>query len=198
MITLFNFFKNILNKLLLFLQFSLVFLYIIFEEIIWDLVAVPAYRFLESFNVIQKLDIRLRSANRYVILIVFILLFVMVETVGIVAGGLIVSGKLLIGIGLYLAKIPIAVFTFWMFKVVKLQLMTFDWFRASYDMLERILDFIKNSYIYRSTINILSKTKEYIRLKLHYVKVGFLSRKSKFLSRLQRFYFFIKKRYKNN
>jgi hypothetical protein len=71
----------------------------------------------------------------------------MVETVGIVAGGLIVSGKLLIGIGLYLAKIPIAVFTFWMFKVVKLQLMTFDWFRASYDMLERILDFIKNSYI---------------------------------------------------
>jgi hypothetical protein len=147
MITLFNFFKNILNKLLLFLQFSLVFLYIIFEEIIWDLIAVPVYRFLESFNVIQKLDIRLRSANRYVILIVFILLFVMVETVGIVAGGLIVSGKLLIGIGLYLAKIPIAVFTFWMFKVVKLQLMTFDWFRASYDMLERILDFIKNSYI---------------------------------------------------
>ncbi len=198
MTALFNFFKNILNKFLLFLQFFLVFLYIIFEEIIWDFIAEPIYRFLESFNVIQKLNIVLRSANRYIILVIFIALFTIVEALGIVAGGLMVSGNFLLGVGLYLTKIPIAVFTFWMFKVVKSKLMTFEWFRVSFYALENILNLIKNSKIYKSTMDILLKTKEFIKLELQYFKGKILSGRSRFIYRFKRFYFFIKQRYKNN
>lgn len=193
-----NFFKNISKKLLLLLQFSLVFLYIIFEEIIWNIIAEPIYNFLESFRIVQKIDTLLRSTNRYTILILFVILFVAVELLGIVAGGLLVSGKIIFGVGLYLAKIPIAVFTFWMFKVVKSKLMTFDWFKVSFDMLDKIINTIKNSSMYKSTLEIFIKTKELLKYKLYYFKERFFSKKSKFIERIKRLYFFIKQRYKNN
>ncbi|MDD5359151.1 MAG: hypothetical protein PHI79_00465 [Sulfurovaceae bacterium] len=192
----FNFFKNILNKLFLLLQFFLVFIYIIFEEIIWNFIAKPIYNFIESLNAIQKLDELLRSTNRYIILITFVLLFVLVELLGIVAGGLIVSGNIFVGTGLYLAKIPIAVFTYWMFKVVRSKLMTFYLFRVSFNTLENILSLIKNSYIYKSTIDVLIKTKEYIKSKLQYFKDKIIGKKGRFIYRIKRFYFFIKQRYK--
>lgn len=198
MTPIFNFLKNIANKFLLLLQFSLVFIYIIFEEIIWDLIANPIYKFLESFHVTKKIDELLRASNRYIILVVFVLLFVAVELLGIVAGGLLVSGNILAGIGLYLAKIPIAIFTFWMFKVVRFKLMTFDWFRLSFDILENILKLIKSSHIYQQTIEILIKTKEYIRHKQQYLKAKFIGKKSRFIYRIKRFYFLIKQRYKGN
>jgi hypothetical protein len=193
-----NFFKNISKKLLLLLQFSLVFLYIIFEEIIWNIIAEPIYNFLESFRIVQKIDKLLRSTNRYTILILFVVLFVAVELLGIVAGGLLVSGKIIFGVGLYITKIPIAVFTFWMFKVVKSKLMTFDWFKVSFDMLDKIINTIKNSSMYKSTLEIFIKTKELLKYKLYYFKERFFSKKSKFIERIKRLYFFIKQRYKNN
>lgn len=194
----FNFLKNIANKFLLLLQFSLVFIYIIFEEIIWDLIANPIYKFLESFHITKKIDELLRASNRYIILVVFVLLFVAVELLGIVAGGLLVSGSIFAGIGLYLAKIPIAIFTFWMFKVVRFKLMTFDWFRLSFDMLEKIINTIKNSSMYKSTLEVFIKTKELLKYKLYYFKERFFSKKSKLIAKIKRLYFFIKQRYKNN
>lgn len=190
MTSLFNFFKSILNRFLQFLQFLLVFLYIVFEEIIWDFIAEPIYRLLESFHIVQKLDLILRSANRYIILVIFIVLFTTVEALGIFAGGLIVSGNIFFGVALYMAKIPIAVFTFWMFKVVKSKLMTFEWFRISFYALENILNLIKNSKIYKSTIDIFLKTKEFIKLELQYFKGKILSGRSRFIYRFKRLYFF--------
>lgn len=189
--------KNILNKLFLIFQFSLVLVYIIFEEIIWNFIAEPIYNFIETFGLIKKLDSYLRSANRYLILSLFLLLFTAVELVGIIAGGLVVSGNIITGIGLYLLKIPVAVFTFWIFSVTKTQLMTFKWFARSYEAIQRFLQYIKNTQVYRTTMQMLANTKEYMMAIIQDIKMKFFNGKSNLIIRLKRIYFFIKRRINN-
>lgn len=143
---------NILRKISnLFLGFW-VFVYILLEELIWDTIAIPVFRFVHSLKVLQRIESSVFELNRYALLCVFLFLFIQVELLGFIAIGLLAKGSLVFGITLYIGKIPVAAFTFWLFRIAKAKLLTFLWFKKSYDFLMWIIDSIKASAMHQRII----------------------------------------------
>ena len=143
--------STIKHKLILLLQLILVLIYVIFEELIWEGIAKPIYEFIHSLKVLQKVETILHSLNAYVILVIFVVLLGIVEALGIYAGVLFVSGMMWHGMTLYIAKIPIAAFTFWIFRITEDKLMQFGWFKWMYDQIMKAIDWLKSCEMYQRT-----------------------------------------------
>ena len=141
----------------------LVFVYIIFEELIWETIAKPIYEFLHSLKILQHIEVLIQKLHRTVLLAIFLILFIQVELLGFVAVALMAKGKAVSGVLLYLGKIPVGAFTFWLFRISKDKLMTFGWFKASYDFVMKIIDKIKASEIYQDIKNRAQTMKRYIK-----------------------------------
>lgn len=187
-----NFLQKIAQRLLLVVQFILVFLFILFEEIIWEGIAKPIYKQIESLRILQKLEENIMYANRYLILVVFVVLLLGVEGAGLIAGVFFVQGKALLGLLLYIAKIPIAAFTFWLFKVSKIKLLSFDWFDWSYMKLMVGIAWLKNLDIYKKTVSYMLDMKFKIKEKWKPMKEKYFSKESTFVTELKSFYSYIK------
>jgi len=183
-----NFLQKIAQRLLLVLQFVLVFIFILFEEIIWEGIAKPIYEKIQALKILQKLKEKISHSNRYVILIVFLVLLLTVEGAGLLAGLFFVQGYMLFGLALYMAKIPIAAFVFWLFKVSRAKLLSFDWFTWSYEKLMSGLDWLKDLDIYKTTMMYISKLKSKIKEE----RVKYFSKESRFTEELKSFYSYIK------
>ncbi len=140
--------RFIIRKLINILLTILILIYLILEELIWDRIAEPVYRFLHGLKLLQRLESTVHGLNRYTILVIFLFLFALVEGLGLVAIGLFANGLPLIGMAVYAGKIPIAAITFWLFRIAKDKLMTFAWFKWCYDGLQNVLLKIKTSRIY--------------------------------------------------
>jgi len=123
-------------------------IYLILDELIWERIAEPVYEFLHSLKVLQKLEVVIVGLNRYALLVFFLALFAAVELLGVVAIGLFAQGMILPATILYIGKIPITAFTFWMFKIAKEPLLTFAWFKFCYDWLLWGINKIKTSPVY--------------------------------------------------
>jgi hypothetical protein len=133
----------------------LVLVYLILDELIWERIAEPIYEFIHSLKILHKVELAIIGLNRYALLILFLFLFAAVEGLGVVAIGLFAQGLIIPAIILYAGKIPIAAFTFWVFKIAQEKLLTFAWFKHCYELLLSVLHKIKNSTIY---LNIKAKT----------------------------------------
>jgi hypothetical protein len=72
-------YKRIINFLLIFL----VFVYIIFEELIWDKFAKPIISYISNFSLFKNLTPKILALNSYIILIIFIIPFFLVELLGV-------------------------------------------------------------------------------------------------------------------
>ena len=192
-----NFLQKIAQRLLLVLQFILVFLFILFEEIIWEGIAKPIYNKIESLRITQKLEKKLSNSNRYMLLTIFTVMILGVEIAGLLAGVLFVQGQVLLGLVLYIAKIPIAAFTFWLFKVSKDKLLSFAWFKWAYDKLMAGLDWLKALDIYKSTVAMMLVFKEKIKKSWKIIKEKYFSKESSFSAELKSFYNYMKN-FKNN
>ena len=186
-------FLTLRHKLIILLQLILVITYIIFEEIIWEGIAHPIYRYVHTLKILQKVEEKLHTVNAYVILVLFVVMLASVEALGVYAGYLFVSGKVIIGLSIYLTKIPIAAFTFWMFRVTEDKLMQFDWFKWIYEKIMVFIDWLKSLEIYQDTMQKLKLLKKRIRYFLNFFKKNYLSKESAFVSRLKRIYRSIKR-----
>jgi hypothetical protein len=140
-----------------------VFTYIIFEELVWETIAKPIYEYVHSLKILKRVEALIHKLHRIVLLITFLILFIQVELLGFVAVALIAKGQVYSGVILYLGKIPIGAFTFWLFRISKDKLMTFGWFKAIYDFIMGIIDKIKASEIYRDIKIKSSIIKKYIK-----------------------------------
>jgi len=169
------------KKLLNFFLTLLVLTYIIFEELIWERLAQPVIRYINSLKILKRLESTLKTVNSTLILVVFLAMFVIVEFLGVYAGALFLEGKIIYGMLLYAGKIPIAAFTFWLFRVTKHKLMEFFWFEKSYLWIMNLIDALKASDIYK---NIKSKS---FRIK-RYLKEQFFKDKSIIRKKLQVIY----------
>lgn len=143
-------FNTLYRKVTKILLTILVFIYLIFEELIWDRIAEPIYGFIRDLKILHSVERLILTLNRYALLIIFLLLFTGVEILGIIAIGLFAQGQVVIGAIIYLGKIPIAAFTFWVFQIAKDKLLTFVWFNVCYEWLTAQLHKIKTSAIYLS------------------------------------------------
>jgi len=102
------------------------------------------------------------------------------------------SGQAALGLVLYLTKIPIAAFTFWMFRVTESKLMQFEWFKWLYTKMMQAIGWLKSLTIYQSTMKKLKNTKEKLKQGLKQIKLRYFSEESSFVRRLKRFYSMIK------
>jgi hypothetical protein len=187
-----NFLQKIAQRLLLVLQFTLVFLFILFEEIIWEGIAKPIYEKIESLHITQKVERSIQHTNRYLLLLIFTVILLVVEGAGIFAGILFVNGYILFGLLLYIAKIPIAAFTFWLFKVSKDKLLSFGWFAWLYRKTMNGLAWLKELEIYKSTIAMMLQFKEKIKKSWRAFREKFFDKDSSFTEDLKSFYNYMK------
>ena len=185
--------SKIRRKAVLSLQFVVVLVYIIFEELIWESISRPIYEFIHSLRILQRVEVLLHSVNAYAILILFVAMFASVESLGIYAGLLFVSGKVWHALVLYFAKIPVAAFTFWLFRVTEDKLMQFGWFRWLYGLVMRLIKWLKSTDIYTTALGKVKVLKSRIKGFKRYFKEKYLSRESRFVKRIKGMYMEIKK-----
>lgn len=178
-------YKKILNLFLI----VLVFIYIIFEELIWEKFAKPIITLISNLQLFQNLIPKILALNSYFILIFFVSIFVIVELIGIYAGILFISGNIISAIFIYILKIPVAAFIFWFFNITKPKLLEFRWFEFVYNYIILIISKIKNSSIY-----IMIKEKAYM-LK-NSLKERISSTKTGLKTKIIGIYKFLKQKYK--
>ena len=176
------------NKFISLFQLLLVITYIIFEELIWEGIANPIYKAIHGLKILQQIETKLEKVNAHVILGIFVILLVIVEAAGIYAGMLFVSGQVLIGLVLYISKIPIAAFTFWLFRITEDKLMQFGWFKWLYDKLMAGIDWLKSREMYIKTMERLKIVKERIKQVSRAFKEKYFSKKSPFMEKIKHLY----------
>jgi len=180
------------NKLTSLLQLILVIIYILFEELIWEGIAKPIYEAIHSLKILQKIEHKLQQVNASAILVIFVVLLSIVEAFGIYAGMLFVSGQVALGLALYISKIPIAAFTFWLFRVTEDKLMTFAWFKWLYTKLLAIIDWLKTREVYVKTMERLGTVKVTLKQMVQTFKEKYFSQKSAFMTKVKNIYKTIK------
>ncbi len=180
--------QRLINLFLLFL----VLIFILFEEIVWEGIAAPIYRRVHALRILQKLEVFLLRMPGWFIVLFFVAMLLSVEILGIYAGAMFVSGHLLFGATLYGAKIPIAAFTFWMFRVTEEKLMRFGWFRYLYETVMRIVDNIKSLEIYRKTLTKAKVWKRYLKRRWRRWKERFFGTETGTVKRIKRLYRMLK------
>ena len=163
--------------------------YIFYEEIVWERFAQPIFQYVQSLKLLKKLEVLLGSVNGVVILITFVLLFVITEVQGIYAGMLLLRGEVLLWAIIYAGKVPIAAFTFWLFRVTKPKLMEFSWFETTYNFIIRWIDWVKATNTYK---NIKLKASE-IR---NYIKDSYLQNDSSYKTTIKSIYSDLKTRFR--
>jgi len=184
--------EKIAQRLLLILQFVLVFIFILFEEIIWEGIAKPIYEKLSELKILKRFELLIHSSNRYIVLFFFLLLLLGVEGAGLMAGVFFVQGYILFGLLLYIAKIPIAAFVFWLFKVSKDKLLSFGWFEWSFNKLMAGLSWLKKREIYKRSMAKVALIKEKIKAFIQTIKEKFFTKESRFSQELKSFYSYMK------
>ena len=183
---------TIKNKFISLLQLILVMIFIIFEELIWEGIAKPIYEAIHSLKILQKIEAKLQHINAYVILVIFVVLLATVETFGIYAGMLFVSGQVLLGLALYISKIPIAAFTFWLFRVTEDKLMQFGWFKWLYEKMMDGIAWLKSREMYVETMERLKRIKERLKKSANAFKAKYFAKESPFMTKVKRLYKMIK------
>jgi hypothetical protein len=124
--------------------------FIIFEELIWNVLAKPIIDRLNQLAIFEKLRLFFLEMNRYFLMTIFVLIFALTEYLGILSGITVVSGNLSSGVIIYLLKAPLAAFTFWLFELTKPKLMTFAWLESTYNYLMRWKDLLTGTDVYQS------------------------------------------------
>ena len=192
-----NFLEKFFGRVLLVLQFILVFLFILFEEIIWEGIAKPIYEKIESLHITKKLEEKIQHTSRYIILAVFTTLLLGVEGAGILAGILFMQGHILFGLMLYIFKIPIAAFVFWLFKASKEKLLSFAWFAWSYEKVMLGFEWLKERESYKEVMAYMATIKATIKAKWKSFKEKYFKEEGGFMKELKAFYAYVKNFKKN-
>lgn len=145
------------------LESVLVIGYILFEELIWNVFAKPIFQYFKSLSLLASLKNKFLTMNRYLLLVVFVVILVITEVMGVLSGYYLVNGLVITGLLVYTLKIPIAAFTFWLFDLTKEKLMTFHWLEVTYNYIMDLIDTFIHSpihiYIKAKIISIRSQVR---------------------------------------
>ncbi len=180
------------NRLTSLFQLLIVIIYIIFEELIWEGVAKPIYETIHALKILQRIEAKLQKVSASVILVIFIVLLAIVEAFGIYAGVLFVSGQVMLGLVLYISKIPVAAFTFWLFRVTEDKLMQFGWFKWLYEWIMRVIEWLKTREMYVKTMQRLGEVKKSIKKQFQSLKAKYFANESPFVTKIKSLYKSIK------
>ena len=141
----------------------LVFLYILFEELVWETIARPVYDYIHSLRLLQKVEKHIHRMHPWLLLGIFLLIFAVVELLGILAGVLLVQGNVLFATLMYTAKIPVAAFTFWLFRIAQDKLLSIGWFSYAYGFVMEKIEWLKATDVYRTVKEKTARIKSRIK-----------------------------------
>ncbi|MCH9696731.1 MAG: hypothetical protein K0U68_01380 [Gammaproteobacteria bacterium] len=156
------------------LEYCFVAGFIIFEELIWNVLAQPLINWLNQLKIFEKMRQYFQLMHPNLVLFVFIVIFLVTEILGILSGLTVVSGRVFWGALIYLMKVPVAAFTFWLFDLTKPKLMTFEWLKSMYDVLMSWKGIIEDSDMYRNLKHSVHITRE----KIQTIKYKYLGERS--------------------
>ena len=171
-----EFIKKALYFLFYILQVTLILLYLILEELVWDRFAKPIFKYIKYLKPFEKLEQLLKKTNRYVILLIFIVSLVVGEGFGILSPVIAIKGYPTLAIIVYGLKLIIAAFAFWILNTQKEALLSFKWFAYAYNKTMYAINWIKSTKAYKNAIDTISKIKLYIKLKYIDLKNYILNR----------------------
>jgi len=176
------------------LELAITAVYLIFEELIWKRFAYHIYVFFKRLRPIRQFNVHVgRRMNRWLVLGLFTLSFVLVELFGLVSVVLIAEGHIKTAIGAYLLKIPGSAFAFGILATGKRKLNSFATFRYVYGHVMRLVEWIKQRDVYHSIKDQLARLKQRFK---HWLQ-DFRSRvktRHGLLHRLKRRYKFIRRK----
>jgi hypothetical protein len=187
--------ERFFRRLGIFTEYLLVILFIVFEELIWERIAEPIYDYIHSLEILGRVEKFITvHVNRYLIVLVFISLFALVEGAGVIAGVMMVRGYILPGMAIYTLKIPMAAFTFWLFRISREKLLSFGWFAKMYDYTTAFMEMVKGLDVYKSTMESIKKGKENILFFIGRIKEEWMDGNGESFERLRRIYRFFKRK----
>jgi len=164
-----------IKKIISFFQAILIIIYILLEEIVWDNFAKPIYRYLKHLNLFKKLESLLNKQNRYIILILFLLPFILGELLGLFSAFFALKGMVIVAALVYIFKLLIASFSFWLFNVQKEKLLSFKVINYSYTKILKFTNWIKNTEIFIAVKEKIIYVKHYLKALAGRIKRRFLS-----------------------
>ena len=180
--------ERLWRKTIYLVQLLAVVIFIVFEEIVWEGIAKPLYLRLHTLKLLQRFERLLERTPAPLVLVLFLVLLSGVEIVGILAGALFVSGRFWLGAGLYLLKLPVAAFTFWLFKATKPKLMRYRWFAWLYETTMGLIERLKSWHIYQSLMARVRETKHRLKAAWHRFKAQHFQEGEGVWRRLKRLY----------
>jgi len=163
-------FINLLKRIFLLFQASLILLYLILEELVWNNIAKPIQNYIKQLNIAQKVEHFLNRQNRYIVLTIFLLMFVIGEGLGLVTPVFLAKGLAFMAVVMYGFKIVLATFAFWIFNTQKKALLSFAFIDYSYKKIVYYIDKIKASELYKNIVKKLKVIKSLLKEKFIYIK----------------------------
>ena len=137
-----------LKKLKIFGEVFLIILFLIFEEFIWKQIVIPAKQWLKKKKIFKKAEKLIKPLNKYIILGLFLVPFVIGEGLGAISGILLISGHIISAVMVYIIKIGVATLSFWIYAIGKDKLLDIYFFKTSLDKILYFYNKLKNSDIY--------------------------------------------------
>ena len=168
--------NSLLKKLLFFIQITLILIYVTLEELVWERFAEPIFRYIKYLKPFEKLEQLLSRTNRYVVLIVFIISLAIGEGLGLVTPIIALKGYPILAIIVYAFKLLVAAFAFWVFNTQKELLLSFKFVAYLYEKLMLLIDWIKSTYAYNYTKELIHRVKITIKVKYRNIKNYILNR----------------------
>jgi hypothetical protein len=158
-------FSRILKRAFFILQVIAISIYLVFEELIWDRFAQPIFKYIKHLRFFKRLEIILNGANRYVVLALFILPFIVGEALGIMSPIVALKGYVLLGIVLYILKLLIVAFAFWLFNIQKEKLLSFSVIKYCYDKIVEFTTWVKTTDAFKTISKIVQKSKTWLKIR---------------------------------
>ena len=160
---------------------SLAFIVIVFWDIFWHMLLKHFFAFLKSLKIYDKFSIYIKTkANKYFVLFIFLVLFVIMEYFGIYSAVLIASGNIILAILFYIAKFAMVFPVKVLYQEGHDKLVEIPWFERRQNLLLGALEWFETTSSFKKAKEILASFKEKIKSLKEKIKEIFRRVKNRF------------------
>ena len=152
--------KNFFARVLFFIMAIIV---VLFLEVFWELGFKKTSQTFQKSRIASFFRKHIENMNRYVVLVLFGIPFLLMEVLGFIALGFLASGHIFIFIALYLFKVLFFIPVHFILEVGEEKLMSIAWFKRRYDMVMELLAWFKKSQTYVKVHNFTENIGAYLK-----------------------------------
>lgn len=132
----------------------LIFIYILFEELIWNTAVKPIIQYIAAFHFYHRFLYYVRfRAGRFSVLILFMIPFAIGEVIGTASAFMAAQLHLISAALLYTVKIPLIVIALGILQSGKEKLLTFGWFAVCYLWIVAQIEKLHSTRLYQQTLS---------------------------------------------